>query len=248
MATMPTRAETLKDMFYSILPQVDLFYIFLDNFEDVPTFLAHESKVVISRSQEKGNFHAAGRFLALEALEIPSVALIVDDDIRYPENYVSTMVENLAVAHGEAIVGVLGRSFRSPYRSYVADAVNYHFAQALTTQTVVDEVGVGTCAFLTEVMNVNVRKWTCVDANDIQLAIEGEKRGLPRICVQRPDGWLRPYSTNQPDSLSVKTLADHSRHSALMRSLISMRSAMPTSSPVTKQSLRTKGDLACLLL
>ena len=246
MATMPTRAENLQEIVSNILKQVDFFYIFLDNFEFVPNFMSRESKIIIRRSQEEGNLHAAGRLLELKTFKNPSVAVVVDDDIKYPENYVSTMVEHLAVTHGNAIVGVLGRSFQSPYRSYISDVVEHPFSEGLAISTVVDEVGVGTCAFLTEVMDVDVRSWTHVDANDIQLAIEGEKRGLRRICVQRPNGWLQPYSLNQPDSLSLRVFTDHSRHSALMQSLISMRKAISTSSALTERHRSKRTDFAYL--
>jgi len=217
---MPTRSETFQKVVYSILPQVDFFYVFLDNFDDVPSFIKCEDKIVINSSREKGELHSSGRFLPLNSINTPSVLIMIDDDIEYPENYVSVLVENLAILSGNAVVGVHGRRFRPPYQSYVTDTTCADFWDAQTVQTTVDEIGSGTCAFLSDTMNFNVREWAHHDANDIQLAIEAQNRGIPRICVKRPHGWLRPYATNQADSLWIKTKADSSRQTALMRSLM----------------------------
>ena len=220
MATMPSRADTFKKVVEKMLPQVDLLYIFLDNFIEIPEFLLNNNKIRVNSSQEASELHSSGRFLPIKTLKKSSVLINIDDDIIYPDNYVSVLVDALAAYSGRAIVGVHARNFLPPYASYIEDVKVFHFTQPLAEDTPVDELGSGTCAFLSNVMNFGVNEWVYPDANDIQLALEAQKRGLPRICVKRPSEWLLPYAEGQSDSNWLKTQADCSRQTVLMRSLM----------------------------
>jgi hypothetical protein len=219
IATMPSRAETFRMVVERILPQVDQLFVFLDSFDHVPEFLSNNDKIQIARSQDVGDLHAAGRFLVLQSLKSPSVVIVVDDDIEYPRNYVSRLVACLVAHSGAAVVGVHGGQFLPPYQSYITDALRHHFASALKRDMQVDELGCGTCAFLSEALDFDVRAWPYYDANDLQIAMEAKKRGLPLVCIKRRRSWLRPYAEFQTDSNWTKTLADPSRKSALMRIL-----------------------------
>ncbi len=221
IATMPTRLESFEQVVERILPQVDRLHVFLDRFETVPDFLLNNSKIVILRSQEAGDLHASGRFLVLQALDTPSIVVVVDDDIRYPANYVARLVNQLAIRSGDAVVGVHGTQFTPPFLSYVADLHRSPFFFHHSKSKVMDELGCGTCAFLSDVMNFDIRTWLYTDANDIQLALEAKRRRLPLVCIKRRSNWLRPIGEEQPDSIWVKTKADHSRQTALMRILMS---------------------------
>jgi hypothetical protein len=211
IATMPSRLATFRLVIEKILPQVDICFVFLDNFTETPSFIEGNSKVAILRSQEHGDLHSAGRFLALSALDRPSIISFIDDDIAYPDDYILKLVKSLGASSGETIVGVHGRKFKPPYVSYIQDVDCYHFAARLMRDTEVDELGTGTCAFVSKALNFDVRNWAYTDACDIQLAIEAHKRGIRRICIKRPQDWLSPYDQDQPDSCWTKTKGDSSR-------------------------------------
>ncbi|MFY9656175.1 MAG: hypothetical protein WAK01_06265, partial [Methylocystis sp.] len=178
-------------------------------------------KLKVYLSQERGDLHTSGKFLCINSLDVPSIISFIDDDIVYPHDYISTLVKHLGALSSEAIIGVHGRKFKPPYASYVDDVESYHFAQALMSNTEVDELGTGACAFLSNPMKFDVRKWVYTDACDIQLALEAQKRGIRRVCIKRPRGWLSPLAEDQPESCWTKTKADPSRQNSLMRSLIS---------------------------
>jgi hypothetical protein len=243
---MPSRAETFEKVVDRILPQVDLLYVFLDNFSEIPRFLREEPKIVVNRSQEVGDFHAAGRCLALEALRHPSIVILIDDDILYPKDYVHKLVQALAEFNGEVIVGVHGRIFFPPYESYLQDVVSFHFAGALKHHTIVDELGAGTCAFLSSVITFNVREWERHDANDISHAIEAQKQGVQRVCIKRRKRWLAPYAQDQKGSLWATTRKDPSHKSALMRRLIElsgrMNSTPPSATAPSQEAVFSLGD------
>ena len=204
----------------AILPQVDQLFVFLDGFDEVPALLHDRENITVLRSQDAGDVHAAGRFLMLRSLKRPSVVLVIDDDIHYPEDYVQRLVDALAAVGGKAVVGVHGTVFKPPYRSYITDLERFHFTDLLAKSRVVDELGSGTCAFLSDVLDFDIQAWPRFDANDLLLAIEAKKRGLPLICVARGRQWLRPQGEEQADSIWVSTKRNPAPKSALMRSLI----------------------------
>jgi hypothetical protein len=146
----------------------------------------------------------------------------VDDDIIYPGDYVERLANVVQQYNGKALVGVHGRIFMPPHRSYVRDALAIHFASGLARHSQMHELGGGTCAFLSERFQVDPFSWERTDMNDINTAIEAEKRGMPRIAVARPARWLKPYSQNQPDSIWAKTRADDSEQSRGMRVLLGL--------------------------
>lgn len=221
IATMPSRAETFQRVVERISPQVDRMFVFLDGFDAVPSNLIGREGVTIARSQEcRSGLHAAGRFLVLATIETPSVVVSVDDDIDYPRDYVDRLVAALARTGGRAVVGVHGGRFRPPYRNILTDVERFHFARRLLRRTRVDELGSGTCAFLSEVLSFDVDGWRTGVANDLLLAMEAKARGLPLVCIPRRRGWLTPLDEDQADGIWTATRRDPTEKTLLMRELM----------------------------
>jgi hypothetical protein len=191
-----------------MLPQVNRVFVYLDNFTFVPAFLNDDPKISVFRAEELGNYHASSRFLALSHLKAPCVLFPFDDDILYPPDYAATLVSVLGDMGGRAMVGVHGRIFRPPHQSYVRDAVFLHFSAGSTANAQVHELGAGTCAFVSDQLDFDLRQWPSNDMDDILMAIEAQKRSIQRIAVKRQAKWLQPIAENQPDSLWTKTRRD----------------------------------------
>ena len=222
IATMPTRIEGFERSLNSMLAQVDRVFVYLDNFQSVPAFLNDNPKISVFRAEELGNYHASSRLLALGQLNSPCVLLPFDDDIVYPPDYAATLVSALGINGGRAIVGVHGRIFRPPHKSYVRDVVTVHFSSELPATIHVHELGGGTCAFLSDRLSLDVARWPSTEMDDILLAIEAQKRSLPRIAIKRPENWLQPILQNQEDSLWKKAQQDDAIQSKLMRLLLKL--------------------------
>lgn len=227
MATMPSRAESFARALPAVAPQVDRLYLYLDGFAQVPELVRAYPNVVPLLAQEHGDLHAAGRFLPLARLERRCVFVIFDDDIVYPPNYVAEIVEGLAAHAGRALVAYHGNVFRPPFRSYVRDRHCYHFSQALDHHTPVHCVGAGTAAFDSAHLCFDPAAWPRVAGNDLMLAIEAERRGLPQIMLPRAKGWLKAIGEIQPDSVYAAMLVNDRAPSAMMRELLAMRAGMP---------------------
>lgn len=222
LATLARREDSFRQMLPTILGQVDHTFIALGGYPDVPDFLRGLERVSVFLCESGPDLGASSRFLCLEALNRLAVVLVVDDDILYPPDYAARMVEGLDRFGGQALLGVHGRIFLPPHASYSEHAFSHHFQAALEGASHVHEVGVGTCAFLSDRLAVDPRSWDRYDMDDIVLAIEAEKRGLPRIAIDREKNWLRPLAEDQHDSLWRKMRADDSEQSRRMRLLLSL--------------------------
>jgi hypothetical protein len=226
-STMASRAETFRQVFAAIHPQVDHTYVYLDGYAEVPKFLRDTDRVTVRRAEEHGNLHASSRFLALRELAEPNIVVSVDDDIAYPPDYVDVLAENLARYDGRAVVGVHGRNFLPPHRSYIDDAHCLHFATELDRPIYVHELGTATCAFVSSAFAPDPRPWRRNDMDDIVLAIEAQRRGVPRVAIAREEGWLEALEDNQPDSLWVRAKQDAAEQTWMMHALLALYAGAP---------------------
>jgi hypothetical protein len=220
IATMPSRLETFQEVFHAIRAQVDHVFVYLDGYAEPPAFLAGLDRITVRRAEQIGNIHSSSRFLCLGELNIPAVVVCADDDIIYPSDYVAVLANLLDVLDGNALVGVHGRIYVPPHLSYVNDAICYHFADRLDLNIHVHEVGCGTCAFVSDRLTVDPLKWDVHGMDDLNMAIEAQGRGIPRVAVARPEGWLRPYTESQDDSLWSKKVKNDTEQSWRMRALL----------------------------
>lgn len=222
IATMASRRETFEKMLPTIHAQVGHTYIYLDGYAEPPPFLARFDNITVRHAEREGDLHASSRFLCLRDLTRPTVVVSVDDDIAYPPDYVDRLVAELQMLNGRSVVGVHGRIFLPPHRSYIEDGLCMHFAKALGQAGHAHELGTGTCAFVSSIFDIDPHRWHRHDMDDLFVAIEAQQRGLPRIMLARQAGWLTPYEENQPDSLWVRSQTDSSEQTRLMQVLLSV--------------------------
>jgi hypothetical protein len=222
IATMASRLETFSLVLPVIYKQVDHLFVYLDGYASPPACLDRFERVSVFHAEDLGDLHVSSRYLCLQHISTPSVIIAADDDIVYPKDYVDRLIKALDEWNGRAFVGVHGRIFLPPYSSYVRNAECVHFSHRLKQPRYVDVLGCGTSAFVSSQLDVNPSTWARACLDDIVMAIEAQKRLLPRIAIARPAGWLKPYATCQSDSLWRKTLENDAPHTELMQSLLSM--------------------------
>jgi hypothetical protein len=222
IATMASRVESFRKVLPVIHAQVDHVFIYLDGYTAPPSFLEGLDRISVRHAEDVGNLHASSRFLCLQHLATPAVVVIADDDLIYPPDYVHRLTDALHQLEGRAIIGVHGRIFIPPHRSYVRDAAPLHFAHGLAQPRQVHELGTGTCAFVSSHFAVDPREWDRNDMDDIIVATEAQRRGLPRIALPRAAGWLKAYAESQPDSLWARTKLDDAEQTRRMRALLGL--------------------------
>jgi hypothetical protein len=217
IATMPSRAHTLPTALASILPQVDRLYVFFDKLAAVPDGFVNQPKIVPLLPAQHGNVAGSGKFLGAALNPDPCLYFCFDDDLLYPPNYVEVLARALGRNYLRALVGVHGAFFQPPYRSYRTDRKIFHFSGALVIDCHADLLGTGTMAFYSGSFRADVRSWPHHDMDDLMVAIEAVKQGLPRVLIRRPQGFLRQLEATQTDSLYQQMTRDDSRHSKIMR-------------------------------
>lgn len=224
---MASRADTFREVVAAIRPQVDHLFVYLDGYAEAPGFLRGLEGVTVRHAEEHGNLHASSRFLALRELAQPSIVISVDDDIAYPPDYVEVLVENLEEYGGRAVVGVHGRTFLPPHRSYIRDARCFHFTAEVEQPIFVHELGTATCAFASNVFAPDPRGWRRNDMDDIVLAIDAQRRGIARVVVAREANWLTALDEDQADSLWVRAQEDAAEQTWMMHALLALYAGAP---------------------
>ena len=106
LCSIPERSELLRKTLASIIPQVDLLYLYLDRYENVPAFIkSYYPQIKIVLSREVSGLRDDGKFLPLAAQD-ECFYLTVDDDLFYPPDYVATMINRIEYYDRQAVVGV----------------------------------------------------------------------------------------------------------------------------------------------
>lgn len=194
LSTIPGRESSLENVVNRILPQVDVLRVYLDGFDRVPPFL-ERSNVVVARSQNHGLHGTPAKFFWADGAD--GYQILIDDDIDYPNNYVSQMVRAIDRYERRAIVGVHGLWF-SADAAHLGIARAAHFAEKLSSDTRVMGLGTGTAAYHAKHVQVSRDDFPLPRLADLQFAAGAQRRQTPMIAVARSAGWLRPIATSGP--------------------------------------------------
>ena len=217
---MPTRISSLRRVLPRILPQLDRLYLFLDKYAEPPPESKHQKIICLTSQVEGLRLGPSGKLLGLTLERSPVVYAMFDDDILYPASYVQTLVRGLIRHRGRAMVGFHACRYVPPYASFLNDRIVYSFHKAMFFDRQVDQLGSGTTALLSEMLDVDPRGWPHGDMDDLMLALEAERRGIPRIALRRHRWYLRAIATDQPDSIYRRVRQDETRHAPYLAELM----------------------------
>jgi hypothetical protein len=202
MASLAGRERLLEQTLASLIPQVDAVCVYLNGHDRIPPFLRQPKVLHAVLSKEAGWRGAEAKlwwwdrdeFKATPYWNDDDVALIVDDDIIYPSNYVQEMTAAL-VRHPRSIACVHGSILTEPFESYLTSRWVARARGALARESRVHIPGTGTMAFLAGSFEVSLRRdvtWShCVD---VMAAIAAKAQGVEVWAVARPDHWLHPLA------------------------------------------------------
>lgn len=213
LASIPSRCGDLEQVLGRIVPQVERLYLFLHGYAEVPA-VARQARIVPFLAPADTPYRASGKFRGLLQQSQPCLYFCFDDDILYPADHVARLTTAILRYGGKALVGVHGTDYPGPGTRYTRDRRVHHFGRRLRFERLVDELGCGTLAFASPLIDFDPRRWPHGDMEDLMLAIEAQRRGIPRIAIHRRKHSLLPIREAQPDSLWARALADDSRHSA----------------------------------
>jgi len=230
MSSIPTRAANLPAVLAEVLPQVDRLHLFLHGYDAIPE-AAHHPKILPVLAPREHPFRASGKFYGLQFEKQPCVYIGFDDDILYHAGHVARLIRALKRYRGRVYVGTHALNWRSPdvRSTYNRGRRSYYFERFLAADYIVDVIGAGTAAFVSTEMPIFPPDWEWGDMDDLMVAIEAEKRHMPRVMLARPLKSIEAIEINQADSLSVATQRDDSRQTAVLFHLFELMGKWPTS-------------------
>ena len=205
MATFPARFKQIPEAVASLLEQSmapDRILIYVNEADAVPG-LPDDSRIEIFGSKDV-NMTDIGKFEVASMVE-DGIVLTVDDDIRYPPNYVEEMVAAVQRYAGKAIVGVHGCVLPvgpavSTWDEYRENRRVHWFQRAVSTDLPVNIVGTGTMAYDTRHVRFDHRTYATGRMVDIHVAVEAQQKGYPMITPPRLREWMVPIEPDEGDS------------------------------------------------
>lgn len=208
VATYPAREQTCLPALRSIAGQVDRLNLTLNEYTEVPeTFRALEN---VNFHLPERNLKDLGKFCFDVAPE--DDVFLCDDDIIYPADYVSWMMQLRADSgYADPVLGVHGVTYSDYYDGRSRSGRLVHgFHRALDLPVQMNQLGTGTV----HVKGHQMPSFDYMDGSsgfvDIRFARHAYERGYPMICVARGDRWLTEITNEETIYLSVtRSLPPH---------------------------------------
>ena len=184
LATIIGREEMAQAVVKEIYPQVDILHVCFSGCLKIPEWV-NEYPNLKPELDPMNILHDTAKLKWTSLYESASY-LCIDDDISYPDNYVSFMTGWLDKFDNKAVVGLHGRSIDYTKR------VNYCWTcETLCTFPV---MGTGAVAFSTDYIQFDISDFMISMANaDYMMAL--------KIARENKCSWILPRSEKMADSL-----------------------------------------------
>ena len=218
IASIPDRIVALYETILSLYKQVDHFYVYLNNYEDIPSYL-NMKKVKVFTSQAHGDLGDAGKFFGCG--QAKGYYLTCDDDLIYPKDYVETMVARMKSLGNQQVVSNHGRNFwKLPVKSYYNSAKRiYHCLHEVTYDGSVQVGGTGVMCFHLDHNNFTIGDFPISYKNmaDIHVANKLSQNDVRIWINPHKGGWIK----SSKNFTKFQTIYDlHNKSDALQTKLI----------------------------
>jgi hypothetical protein len=205
MASMPERANACRRTIQGILEQNHAafkLWVSLNCYNNVPKNWPKDERVIYRLSDnELGD---AEKFYPFGE-EGSNLLFTIDDDILYPKNSLSTMLQWFNHFNGKHALGVHGSILAHGFQSWLYDRWVSHFAAPQKRNAQMHVLGTGTTLFDKEwLQGYNFAEWRNI--SDIGISLHLRCQGIARLTVKRPKKWLRPINRIAPVCYSPKNL------------------------------------------
>lgn len=202
VASIPSRETCLRQVIASIINQCNKVNVFLNNYTHKPKFLDHP-KISCFQEKDRGD---VGKFYKVE--EEAGYYFTIDDDIIYPSNYVSRMIDSINHYNNKAAIGVHGYVWRQPIRNIYKDRILTHYREPLDVFRNVQVIGTGTLAFDTTSIKLQLSDFLKPNMADVWFALAAQRQHVPLYLLPRPKRWL----TDIPEALQTSSIYQNSKN------------------------------------
>lgn len=199
MASFHARLDVVPDAVASLIDQVDILYLYLNNVNTFPDFARHPKIKVFLSKDHLGDLTDNGKFFMLGNLK-NSYYFSCDDDMIYPPDYVSNTLKYLYAMDNKGIVGYHGHIWTNiPMIHYYVgkngepptEKVCYRYWHKLDKTIKVDVHSTGHMAFHTDYFKFKITDLPYMKMTDIIVAKMAKDRGLEMFTIPRPGAWIR---------------------------------------------------------
>lgn len=193
MATFPARAETLEVSLRSLVPQVDEIHLVLNEYTEIPAFLAEFKNVnPILPDQD---YKDVGKFVP--SVRADDFVFLADDDLQYHPGYCDWMIEMASeIGLDQHVFGLHGSIYRQGTRSRKRKL--FYYSKSLGQSVCVDELGTGTVFALGKNIPPLDYMLSAQKFVDVRFAKWCFEQDLARICVARPRKYIRTIHNGGP--------------------------------------------------
>jgi hypothetical protein len=186
IASVPARASSLQATVNSLLPQVDKIFVALNGYTEIPSFIYNDKIVHIVTDNALGD---AYKFYDADTRR--GYVLTCDDDLVYPEGYVSYMINGIKKHKG--IVTLLGKRYDDrPIKSFRKGYTS--ISRALSTvskDSVVHVGGTGCMAYHTDHFNVTMDEFQKANMADLWVAKAAHEQGVKITVLAHPKHYMK---------------------------------------------------------
>ena len=208
LATIPSRRKSLKKVVARLLPQVDQLNVYLNqtpavgtpDYPHLPEYLKHPKiQAVWSQDTEYGDRGDAGKFFWSQ--DTLGYHVITDDDVLYPADFVSKLLEGVERHGRRAVVGFHGAILLEPFHSYYRCREVHHFTKRVPRDVPVHVIASNSLCYHSSTIELHRDDFELPNMGDIWLAVQAQKQSVPLICLQHSEGWLRDDEGTREDSI-----------------------------------------------
>jgi hypothetical protein len=223
IASTWNREAALHAVVASIAPQVDHVYIYLNGYETVPSFLrAPYITSMLSSDSPRGDIGDVGKFYWANDLK-STFHLTADDDIVYPENYVSQMLDFMSLYKPPVAIGVHGINIKHDQllppngrrrgNGYYGSREVFMAIETVPDTHNVHILGTGSTLYrVADLGTVDLDKmFPTPNMADIWFGIRAQQLELPLVTIPHDAGWLREVPGTFQDSIYTRSTTKGTR-------------------------------------
>ena len=174
IASIPNRVTSLERTVGTLIDQVDMLFVALNNYKEAPSYLTNNRKIVYALMDN--SLGDAAKFYDVDQRK--GYVLTCDDDLRYPPDYASYMIEGIKEYGG--IVTLLGKRYdKRPISSYRGGyTALFRALVSRPTPAKVHLGGTGCMAFHTDDFKITTDDFLKPNMADLWVAKAAHEQGV----------------------------------------------------------------------
>jgi len=212
MTTFPARRYSFEDAVKSLIPQCDFLNIYLNDYDEIPSFLIHPKINAVLSKNELGNLGDVGKFYFCDTWE-EGYIFTVDDKFIYPENYTQFMISKAEQYQRKAVISCHGRILDIPCETYYYGAKEFFgLLGTVEKDRFVHELGTGAMCFHKDILNnvpISLEIFPRANMTDIYFSIFLQEHKIPILVAEHRAGWTI-LNNKHDENYSIHYTFNHS--------------------------------------